>query len=319
MAQARRAAEDHDPMGATMQWDVHAQYAITQGMLVGQGPHKVWYAPMEYPQLVTALAQLRAGDEKAVLRFARQYGPLGYDRLMPDTGEPLAWIWAHAVIIRVCLRLTTLLTPGSEAALEDYVRRVDWDAPDGVPFRFDAPSPSFPEAEAYTVIQRYQKTYEDAGLAYNQRLYYNAGLNSFHPDKDALAVLDKLGTAAEWARLPEGPGLNAGPLPSLRSRARKIRCYLINQWMGPIERQLWDQEGVPPRSCYGLGALYNYAYWHLADFAEDRYVRVQRCAACGALFVRTDNRQRFCPPGPRQKGSRCAARERMRAKRRRAT
>jgi hypothetical protein len=309
MAQRPLTAGDHEPAGFAMQWPVREQYRITEGMLVGQGASKWTYAPMERRELRTELAKLQAGDERAVLRFAHRYGPLGYDRLLPDTGEPLAWIWAHALIIRVCLELTGLLDPGSEAALEDYVKRVEWHVLGAAPSPCAAQPPSFPEAQAYDTIQRYQRIYVNVGLPYKQRLYSKAGLNPFHPDADALAVLDQLGTAADWARLDKGP------LPSLRTRARRLRSFLINQFMGPIERQLWDQEGTPPRSRYGLRALYNYAYWHLADLVEDQYTRLGRCAACHHWFAQTDARQRFCPPGPGQIGSRCAARERMRKKR----
>lgn len=65
-------------------------------------------------------------------------------------------------------------------------------------------------------------------------------------------------------------------------------------------------------------ALCDLVYWHLANsvasLARDRPGRLARCEECGAFFLRTDPRQRFCPAeGPHSAGeSRCAKRARAR-------
>jgi hypothetical protein len=65
--------------------------------------------------------------------------------------------------------------------------------------------------------------------------------------------------------------------------------------------------------------LIDVIYWHLFSLvkrpgAEGKLLA--RCAECGALFVRTDRRQRFCPPPSAPNGvaseSRCASRARAR-------
>lgn len=42
-------------------------------------------------------------------------------------------------------------------------------------------------------------------------------------------------------------------------------------------------------------ALYQMAYWHIADSLE-KQSRVARCQWCGRMFQKIDGRQKFCPP-----------------------
>jgi hypothetical protein len=76
------------------------------------------------------MAKLAAGDEAAVLKFARSYGRFGYyemyqpprEETKPSpNGEPLEWIWAHAWTIDLCLELTEHLQNKDEALLADYL------------------------------------------------------------------------------------------------------------------------------------------------------------------------------------------------------
>jgi hypothetical protein len=166
-----------------------------------------------------------------------------------------------------------------------------------------------PKAEGHDIIQRYEDTYKHGILAYNRQIYETAGIRIGEPYEYAMNVLYDPHVAAAAPDRPDNS----------RLFARKIRSSAINRYMGSIHRWLVDTSEAPPWSSYRLRALYNYAYWHLADMAENRRLRMRRCAGCGGWFEQQDNRQRFCPPGPGQIGSRCAARERMRAKRRRAT
>jgi len=105
---------------------VYDTYVIRQERLWAEGS---WsgYVPMECPELPSALAKLRPGDTKAVLRFAREYGLLGYWHIAKGAdgedgeGEPLDWIWAQAHTLNVCLALTGLLEHGEREPLEEYL------------------------------------------------------------------------------------------------------------------------------------------------------------------------------------------------------
>jgi hypothetical protein len=300
MVQGQSLVEDWGSPFIWGKWTVQEHYAIREGMLIGQGETKQTYEPMRHPELVTELAKLHVGDEKAVLRFARHYGKLGYDsgNLM-GTGESLAWIWAHAMLVRICLTLTQLLVDGSPDEVEDYVAWAYW----------ETAVASSQEAEPSAKILHHEFTSQQAILAHNQRIYDAGGLGLFQPR----------GTAGEVLYTPHRVSLEAYPPHSPRNLARRMRSEIINQHMGRIARVLRDTDEASAWSSYALQAPFNYVYWHLADLVEDRHAQLRRCAACSAWFVQQDTRQRFCPPGPGQIGSRCAARERMRAKRRRAT
>src|SRR5262249_26102883 len=71
----------------------------------------------------------RLRNEGDTLEFARAYGLLGYRTMSGEGssypwggGEPLAWIWAHAQTIDLCLRLTYFLQePTNVYELEAYL------------------------------------------------------------------------------------------------------------------------------------------------------------------------------------------------------
>ena len=63
-------------------------------------------------------------------------------------------------------------------------------------------------------------------------------------------------------------------------------------------------------------SLMTAVYWHVADIVADGQ-RLRPCEDCGALFVVTDNRQKYCPP-PQwtgKRGSSCGFRARKRRQR----
>ena len=260
--------------------EVREDYAIRDDRLWSQGEIKYKYAPMTHQELPTEIAQLTWGDTKAVLRFARQYGLLGYDcvvqatlerkpsaehpilreRLTEHGGEPLRWIWGHANTINVCLTLTNLLQEGDENALLNY-------------------------------------------------LYTPRGLISWgfamHPTVDAFDEA----LADEWfIRLPD-MGITAS--------AKWFRRQIVNRNIGPVSRFMWDIDGKGEKAYFNVEGTVRAAYWHLATLIETGKYRLVRCkdAACQAWFAQRDPRQRFCPAQGGMKESRCSARYRMRARR----
>ena len=128
-------------------------------------------------------------------------------------------------------------------------------------------------------------TYHDDILAYNRQQFsaYIPMLSEENP--------------FEVYTAPRKVHLEANPPHSPRNLARRMRAWLINQYMGRIERRLWDAEEHRPFSAYTLERPVNYAYWHLADMVEDEHAIMQQCDSCQHWFVPTDPRQRFFPPG----------------------
>jgi hypothetical protein len=89
---------------------------------------------------------------------------------------------------------------------------------------------------------------------------------------------------------------------------------------GMLEDYLWiNLKGVRRRVLYRRGRLQ--AIWGGNSLVESIYTivtdsitqgRLAQCCSCGAVFVQTDERQRFCPPRPWQSKSTCMNRERVR-------
>ncbi len=92
--------------------------------------------------------------------------------------------------------------------------------------------------------------------------------------------------------------------------ARCIRIELINENIRGIRRAFQDVDGSD-QSYFVFSALVEAAYWQLADMMT-AHEPIQRCTACGAPFIQTDPRQRFCLPKRNQKESACAIRFRVR-------
>ena len=91
------------------------------------------YHPLEIQALSGELAALHEGDTEAVLKFAHNYGLLGYGFLKEPLqeiteSEPLSWIWAHAETARRVLRLLTLLWE-QDQGLGQYLASIAESAP----------------------------------------------------------------------------------------------------------------------------------------------------------------------------------------------
>src|SRR5438105_2918849 len=94
---------------------VFEDYAIHEGMVIPHGAIRVRYGPETCPELPQKLARLSRGDTAAALAFVRTYGLLGYAQVAAAVGrrahsdapgDPLAWIWAQAETVALCLLLT---------------------------------------------------------------------------------------------------------------------------------------------------------------------------------------------------------------------
>jgi hypothetical protein len=117
---------------------VFEDYAPSEGMVIPQGAIRARYRPETCPELPQKLARLSRGDTAAVLTFVRTYGLLGYAQLAAAVGrrdhshapgDPLAWIWAQAETVALCLLLTYGLQAGDDAALQHGLRALQLPQP----------------------------------------------------------------------------------------------------------------------------------------------------------------------------------------------
>jgi hypothetical protein len=240
------------------------------------------YAPALHPEILAELAKLPRGDVDAVLRFARLYGTLGYQAFIPrevwargdgiPIGDPLVWIWTHARTLLMCLELSHLLQEGDVASLRTYLQSMRLTDQD---------------KEAWGAIHASE----------------SSSVRDNKPPIALVAIQGKI-IVRGWM----WPGASDQDVKNL---AREIRRRLINDNIAGIHRTLLD-DGKKDGLFWKFKALIEMAYWHLANAVDGR--RFKRCEAddCGALFVQTDPRQRYCPPlfGQKQE-SRCAVRHRV--------
>lgn len=102
--------------------------------------------------------------------------------------------------------------------------------------------------------------------------------------------------------------------------AREAIAAIINPNLRELHYELHTgTEGEGLRRVLAFRSPIALAYWHLAEMSTGDSPLV-RCKECGAVFVRTDKRQRFCPPPPGwagKTGSICGARSRKRRQRQR--
>jgi hypothetical protein len=117
---------------------VFDDYAIHEGMVIPQGAIRARYDPESCPELPQKLARLSRGDAAAALAFVRTYGLLGYAQLAAAVGrhqhhhapgEPLAWIWAQAETVALCLLLTYGLQTGDDVTLQHGLRALQLPQP----------------------------------------------------------------------------------------------------------------------------------------------------------------------------------------------
>jgi hypothetical protein len=279
---------------------VYEDYHIVDGRLGPASHTRIrHYAPAVHPEIPGELAKLQRGDVEAVLKFARVYGELGYRAFIPHevwarggaipVGDPLLWVWAHAHTLRICLELSYRLEEGDITSLRSYVRSLH-------------------------VTQADLEVWESwLGGPADDRHWAS-------PDTWPTAVVAKRGeiTHYQWGWLGWG---SHDPLhyDDVKALARRIRRSLINANIAGIRRVLLD-DGRNDRLFWEFRALIEMAYWHVAQAVDGKHMK--RCEAedCGAHFVQTDSRQRFCPPMFGQKGeSRCAVRHRVQKHREKAS
>jgi predicted RNA-binding Zn ribbon-like protein len=155
---------------------------------------------------------------------------------------------------------------------------------------------------------------EDAVEALEHELRARRGPGFFPPQEEnwpvALVAERETISLRQWMRTP-WTGVNEPRDARIETLARQVRRGLINPNIKGMSRAL-EEVREKDRSFWQFHALIEVAYWQLADIVDRG--RVKRCEAegCGAVFIQTDGRERFCPPRFRQTESPCAVRERVR-------
>lgn len=128
-------------------WPVHEDYRIERAAPRGQemsfllegGAEQRRYEPSGSVSLMTDFARLREGDERALVKFARNWGLLGWSELGPPgtapsgehregglstalaEGDPLPWVWGHVKNVRLATRSYAYLRDGQQEELSDFL------------------------------------------------------------------------------------------------------------------------------------------------------------------------------------------------------
>jgi hypothetical protein len=249
------------------------------------------YCPFDFPLLANALAKV--SDEADALQFVRAYGLLGYSGLLHSDleaqdvawkGDPLPWFLAQASSIRFALHLIASLPDASD---EDLARRLRAQT-------IDAPLKAFdPLAED-----------DDAVLG-------------FQLVEGPRVVFKPLGEPERWSeKMPSQVGKH-------QVLAAELLAHLVNANTGGVRHKLryhsldnGIHRGLTARAL--IEAIWSMVGEAASLATESRFSGVRLCEECGAPFIVTNMRQKFCPNARLgdSSESNCGARARMRRKRR---
>jgi hypothetical protein len=97
-----------------------------------------------------------------------------------------------------------------------------------------------------------------------------------------------------------------------RLAARHLRAGIINANLTGISRYVAVTDDGKDRSFFGYMGRASVLYWHLANMIDGGIAKRCEAAGCGAFFIQSDPRQRYCPRRWQQLESSCAVRQRQR-------
>ena len=271
-------------------WFVQGIYEIDAGVLRGVPKAGMrQYYPITHREIGSALAKIEEGNEKALLKFAHTYGNLGFT-LIAEQGW-LATTGEHEPVPPDEKQHSPERKPAGDP--------LPWIWAHARTIRFCLRMLELIQNEDDDGLKDYLKTYQWQG-----RDYRKEGLTPLIP----VAFRDKVF---------EGHGFGSLGKQKVRVYARWVLRFIINENISEIRRVL-EPEGDRDRSYFEYRALIEVVYWHLADALDDGTVKRCEAEGCGSIFVRTDERQRFCPPmnldDPKAEST-CAVRQRARDRR----
>ena len=274
-------------------WPVNEDYTVMNGRLRATGHEIRRYDPLADEHIVSEFAKLYEGDENAVVEFARRRGLIGWGVIgepipvagVPEDTDPLSWVWGHARNVRMVLQLYRYLQRNDHGGLA-----------------------SFLDTYSERALSEIEGEIERAGGRWIPPMSVPA---SFGTEEGMIIVMHQHSSLP--IMFPRGEPAKA---------AERIIAEIIDPnlghsilWMGLQYRVYTDPLHLVLECPFLLAAI----YWHLANIVTAGRT-VARCQdpTCGALFVVTDRRQRYCPPPAVWKGttgSLCAARHRKRRQR----
>lgn len=273
----RTELERSQERGIWDRWGVPAATRLAQedGWLFFALQPRSIYAPMEHAELPNQFAAT-ANDEPALLQFVQAYGQLGWQELRQSNYIRPDNSWLKAA---------------TSASIDLTIRYAEtWPFAEPIDWAF---------AHAHTVSWCL-KAGRAIKLVGRSRLRECKALASQLPNPFGVRSY-----------------LTAEPLAREKTRDKLEVVDFVGKM---LEDYLWiNLRGVRLRVQYRQGKLN--AMWGGDSLLESIYSLVTnsatrgnlaQCESCGAVFIQTDARQRFCPPRPWQTKSTCMNRERVR-------
>jgi hypothetical protein len=280
------------------EWPVFPNYEVEDGLdfgiadrlLRGKGTATLTYRPQDREDLPFAIAKLATAPEPEIIRFASQWGALGwdylwwrdnpFDRPAVYPGDPLEWLRLHSRYISLCIALTEgLFHKDGEAIVEAIQNHLEPEPRSGTP-----------------------RTW---GLSTD--ISFTHGL---WPAISGGGAIEKLRSI--WAP-PKGSFESLASAETLETQplsvGRSVRQRIINRHIEGVAPELSIDDKDTTVLRFRFTAMVEVAYLHLARLAVESS-EIDRCEECGAYFKRQHGNQRFCPPSPYDSESRCSYRAR---------
>jgi hypothetical protein len=260
-------------------WDRWGVQSVERrgGWLFFMPKHNRIYAPLEHPELPHQFAAI-SSRENTLISFIKGYGRLGWYELVNLSGESIR---RH---------------PWGQEHLHVY-----WSLPVTHDKAFAEPV-EWVEAHARTVYWCLQA---GRALRLNGRERHRICESLCH----ALPTPAGIGVAVESGQF--APELTIDRKNPLVFVGAMLATYLESNLRG-VRRRVEYRDGHL-YALWGGNTLLESIYSLTADSITGG--QLGQCQSCGAVFIQTDGRQRFCPPRPWQSKSTCMNRERVRRQR----
>ena len=262
---------------------VYGQYVVREGILRPADPHSERrYFPAAAAAAVRDLAAVAPGSEAHAIKFAQRWGILGnFSNTM--SGEPVAWLWAHASGIRMVLQLATLIHDNADEAIAGCLTA-------STEMHFSA----------VEELQRCLTGNDAKGAELAAQAAFAASRTlSDEPDELPGVVYGLPTERVGYSSFPPQP-------ERLKDAAKHaIETILNRNQAAGVHREIRYEDDTPTAR-FASPSLVGYIYHHLAEIISGPS---SECRYCGTPFRPTHGRQRFCPPEPwvREGGeSRCA-------------
>jgi hypothetical protein len=237
------------------------------------------YSPLEHPELPSQFAR-SASDNDALLKFLTTYGRLGWrDLVVGVKGD--AWIDRQHADLRELAAGMSGFYAEPRAWLQAHAEMVHWCLSAAHSLRL--PQPRARLAACDTACHEYPQLEPRRGTLAEK---ISLPLDRLFRQASPVNVLGGILTGV----------MNANMFGVRRSVHHRGDGVLLSEWAGHT--------------------LIEAIYTLMADAMTGG--RLAQCHSCGAIFLQTDERQRFCPPREGQEKSTCMNRERIRRYRQRA-